>query len=60
MLEDRTAREEENRLRNEERDQLRAEVSRLTDALAQKKSAASGRGCFAPVQSNRAGDAYLP
>lgn len=37
MLEDKTAREVENRLRDEERDQLQAEISRLTDALAQEK-----------------------
>lgn len=37
MLEDKTAREAENRQRNEERDQLQAEISRLTDALAQEK-----------------------
>ena len=37
MLEDKTAREAENRLRNEERDQLQAEISRLTDALEQEK-----------------------
>ncbi|PQN76135.1 entry exclusion protein 1, partial [Shigella flexneri] len=35
MLEDKMAREAENRLRNEEREQLQAEISRLADALAQ-------------------------
>jgi hypothetical protein len=47
MLEDKMAREAENRLRNEEREQLQAEISRLADALAQEKSGDSGRGCFA-------------
>ena len=37
MLEDKMAREAENRLRNEEREQLQAEISRLADALAQEK-----------------------
>ena len=37
MLEDKTARDAENRQRNEEREQLLAEISRLTDALAQEK-----------------------
>ncbi len=46
MLEDKMAREAENRLRNEEREQLQAEISRLADALAQEKSGDSGRGCF--------------
>ena len=38
MLEDKMAREAENRLRNEEREQLQAEISRLADALAQEKA----------------------
>lgn len=37
MLEDKTAREAENHQRNEEREQLKNEISRLTDALAQEK-----------------------
>ena len=37
MLEDKMAREAENRLRNEEREQLQAEISRLADALEQEK-----------------------
>lgn len=37
MLEDKIAREAENRGREEEREQLQAEISRLTDALAQEK-----------------------
>lgn len=37
MIEDRTAREAERRQLDEERDQLQAEISRLTDALAQEK-----------------------
>jgi len=37
MLEDKSAREAENRLRDEEREQLQAEISRLADALAQEK-----------------------
>lgn len=37
MLEDKIAREAEKRLREEERDQLQAEIRRLTDALAQEK-----------------------
>ncbi|MFU0923743.1 entry exclusion protein 1 [Kluyvera sichuanensis] len=37
MIEDKTAREAENRQRDEERDQLQAEISRLTEALAQEK-----------------------
>lgn len=35
MLEDKAAREAEDRLRDEEREQLQAEISRLTDALTQ-------------------------
>jgi len=37
MLEDKIAREAEKRGREEERDRLQAEISRLTDALAQEK-----------------------
>lgn len=37
MLEDKIARETENRRRDEERNQLQAEIIRLTDALAQEK-----------------------
>jgi hypothetical protein len=37
MIEDKTTREAENRQRDEERDRLQAEISRLTDALAQEK-----------------------
>lgn len=37
MIEDKTAREAERRQLDEERDQLQAEISRLTDALAQEK-----------------------
>ena len=37
MLEDKIARETEKRVQEEERNQLQAEISRLTDALAQEK-----------------------
>ncbi|MDN8559325.1 entry exclusion protein 1 [Citrobacter werkmanii] len=37
MLEDKTVRDAENRQRDEERDQLQAEITRLTDALTQEK-----------------------
>ena len=37
MLEDKIAREAEKRVREEERDLLQSEISRLTDALAQEK-----------------------
>jgi hypothetical protein len=37
MIEDKTAREAENRQRDDERAQLQAEISRLADALAQEK-----------------------
>ena len=37
MLEDKIARETENPVQEEERNQLQAEISRLTDALAQEK-----------------------
>jgi DNA anti-recombination protein RmuC len=37
MLEDKIARETEKRVQEEERNQLQAEISRLTDALEQEK-----------------------
>jgi precorrin-3B methylase len=38
MLEDKIARETEKRVQEEERNQLQAEISRLTDALEQEKA----------------------
>lgn len=48
MLEDKTAREAENRLRDEEREQLQAEISRLADALAQEKKRGFWSRLFRP------------
>lgn len=46
MIEDKTAREAENRQRDEERDQLQAEISRLTDALEKEKKRGFWSGLF--------------
>lgn len=46
MLEDKAAREAEDRRRNEEREQLQAEIGRLTEALAQKKKRGFWSGLF--------------
>jgi hypothetical protein len=48
MLEDKTAREAENRQRDEEREQLQAEISRLTDALTQEKKRGFWSRLFRP------------
>ncbi len=48
MLEDKSVREAENRQRNEERDQLQAEISRLADALAQEKKRGFWSRLFRP------------
>ncbi|KAB8309981.1 entry exclusion protein 1 [Erwinia endophytica] len=48
MIEDKAAREAENRQRDEEREQLQAEISRLTDALAQEKKRGFWSRLFRP------------
>lgn len=48
MLEDKSAREAENRQRDEEREQLQAEISRLADALAQEKKRGFWSRLFRP------------
>lgn len=48
MIEDKTAREAEKRQRDEERDRLQAEISRLTDALAQEKKRGFWSRLFRP------------
>lgn len=51
MLEDKAAREAENRRRDEEREQLQAEISRLADALEKEKK----RGVFSGLFRRRSG-----
>lgn len=46
MLEDKAAREAENRRQDEEREQLQAEISRLTDALDQEQKRGFWSGLF--------------
>lgn len=48
MLEDKTAREAENRQRDEEREQLQAEINRLADALAKEKKRGFWSRLFRP------------
>lgn len=48
MLEDKSAREAENRQRDEEREQLQVEISRLTDALAHEKKRGFWSRLFRP------------
>lgn len=48
MIEDKTAREAERRQLDEEHDQLQAEISRLTDALAQEKKRGFWSRLFRP------------
>lgn len=46
MLEDKATREVEDRRRNEEREQLQAEIGRLTEALVQEKKRGFWSGLF--------------
>jgi len=48
MIEDKTAREAENRLRDEKREQLQAEISRLADALAKERKRGFWSRLFRP------------
>lgn len=52
MLEDKTVREAENRQRDEERDQLQAEITRLTDVLVQEKKRGFWSRLFRPGRSD--------
>jgi len=48
MLEDKTAREADNRQRDEDKEKLQAEITRLTDALAQEKKRGFWSRLFRP------------